>query len=164
MHLESKSDYTTHHNNGQGMVSAEVLQMLETENKRVTNDKIIFLLAIIAILIFSYQQSELDFPMLLQRGGNMVEYVTSYFPPDFSYWKTYLEDTIITVSMGIWGTLLAAIAAIPLSILASENVCPIWIVQPTRRLLDGMRLCCRCRIRSFCGSYGIIYSYCGSLG
>ncbi len=138
MHLESKPSYTTHHNN-QGMVSAEVLQMLETENKRVTTDKIIFLLAIIAILIFSYQQSELDFPLLLQRGGNMVEYVTSYFPPDFSYWKTYLEDTIITVSMGIWGTLLAAIAAIPLSILASENVCPIWIVQPTRRLLDGMR-------------------------
>ncbi len=139
MHLESQSDYITQNNNGKGTVSAEVLQMLEKENKRVTTNKIIFLLVIIAILIFSYQQSELDFPLLLQRGGNMVEYITSYFPPDFSYWKTYIEDTIITVSMGIWGTLLAAIAAIPLSILASENVCPIWIVQPTRRLLDGMR-------------------------
>ena len=120
-------------------MSAEVMQMLAKENKRVTNGKIFFLVIAIAILIFSYQQSELNFPLLLQRGGNMVEYVRSYFPPDFSYWKTYLDDTLITVSMGVWGTLLAAVAAIPLSILASENVCPVWIVQPTRRILDAMR-------------------------
>ena len=123
----------------QGVMSAEVMQMLAKEDQRVTTGKILFLVAAIAILIFSYQQSELNFPLLLQRGGNMVEYIRSYFPPDFSYWKTYLEDTLITVSMGIWGTLLAAIAGIPLSVLASENVCPVSIVQPTRRLLDAMR-------------------------
>ena len=139
MQSESKSNYITNNNNGKKMISAEVAQMLTQENQRVTTGKIIFLIAIIAILIFSYIQSELNFSLLLQRGGNMVEYIKSYFPPDFSYWKTYLEDTIITVSMGIWGTLLAAIAAIPLSVLASENVCPVWIVQPTRRLLDAMR-------------------------
>ncbi|MGF1540186.1 MAG: phosphonate ABC transporter, permease protein PhnE, partial [Pleurocapsa sp.] len=120
-------------------MSAEVMQMLAKEDKRVTNGKIFFLLATIAVLIFSFIQSELNFPLLVQRGGNMVEYVRSYFPPDFSYWKTYLDDTLITVSMGIWGTLLAAVAAIPLSVLASENVCPVWIVQPTRRILDAMR-------------------------
>lgn len=121
------------------LISAEVAKILAQEDKRVTTGRIIFLIATIAILIFSYQQSELNFLLLLQRGGNMVEYLKSYFPPDFSYWKTYLEDTIITISMGIWGTLLAAIAAVPLSVLASENVCPTWIVQPTRRLLDAMR-------------------------
>ena len=138
MQSKSKSNYITN-NNGKKMISAEVAEMLTKENQRVTTGKIIFLIAIIAILIFSYLQSELNFSLLLERGGNMVEYIKSYFPPDFSYWKTYLEDTIITISMGIWGTLLAAIAAIPLSVLASENVCPVWMVQPTRRLLDAMR-------------------------
>ena len=141
MKSETESDYIAHSNgnNHQGTISAEVKQMLTQEEERVTNSRIIFLIATIGILIFSYGQSELNFPLLLQRGGNMVEYIKSYFPPDFSYWKTYLEDTIITISMGIWGTLLAAIAAIPLSVLASENVCPAWIVQPIRRLLDAMR-------------------------
>ena len=120
-------------------VSPQVKQMLAQEEKQITTVKIIFLIVAIALLIFSYQQSELNFLVLLQRSGNMVEYIKSYFPPDFSYWKTYLEDTLITISMGIWGTLLAAIAAIPLSILASENVCSVWIVQPVRRLLDAMR-------------------------
>ncbi|MCC0177990.1 phosphonate ABC transporter, permease protein PhnE [Waterburya agarophytonicola K14] len=113
--------------------------MLAKEDKQVTTVKIFWLIIAIALLIFSYHQSELNPPVLIQRGGNMVEYISSYFPPDFSYWKTYLDDTLITISMGIWGTLLAAIAAIPLSILASENVCPPWIVQPIRRILDAMR-------------------------
>ena len=139
MQSENRSDYLLINNNGKGTISAQVSQILAQEDKRVTTSRVIFLVVTIVILIFSYRQSELNFSLLFQRGGNMVEYIKSYFPPDFSYWKTYLEDTLITVSMGIWGTLLAAIAAIPLSILASENVCPVWIVQPTRRLLDAMR-------------------------
>ena len=132
-------DVQTNKLNGSNAISDSVLQMLAKEKKQVTTIKIFFLIVAIALLIFSYRQSELNPPVLIQRGGNMVEYISSYFPPDFSYWKTYLEDTLITISMGIWGTLLAAIAAIPLSILASENVCPVWIVQPVRRLLDAMR-------------------------
>ncbi len=131
-----RSQVSNHH---QTQVSSKVKQVLAKEEKQVTMVKIFWLIGAIALLIFSYRQSELNPSVLIQRGGNMVEYTKSYFPPDFSYWKTYLDDTVITISMGIWGTLLAAIAAVPLSILASENVCPVWIVQPIRRLLDTMR-------------------------
>ena len=117
----------------------KVAEMLAKEQKNVTISRIFYLIIAVIILIFSYIQSELNFWQLFQSGGNMAEYISSYFPPDFSYWKLYLEDTLITISMGIWGTMLAAIASVPLSILASENVCPIWIVQPTRRFLDAMR-------------------------
>ncbi|MEA5499388.1 phosphonate ABC transporter, permease protein PhnE [Limnoraphis robusta] len=121
------------------LASPAVLEMLDQEKKRVTNNRILFLLGAIGILIFAGIQSELNFPVLLQNSGNMVEYTRSYFPPDFSDWRLYLEDTIITISMGIWGTLMAAIAAIPLSLLGSENIFPVWIVQPIRRILDAMR-------------------------
>ncbi|NJL81468.1 MAG: phosphonate ABC transporter, permease protein PhnE [Richelia sp. SM2_1_7] len=115
--------------------------MLEQEAKLVTNTRILFLIAIIAILIFSAVQSELNFFLFLEpeRSVRIANYIKQYFPPDFTYWKVYLEDTLITISMGIWGTLLAAVAAIPLSILASNNIFPLWIVQPTRRILDAMR-------------------------
>ena len=29
--------------------------------------------------------------------------------------------------------------AVPISVLASENISPVWIVQPTRRIMDAMR-------------------------
>ncbi|QFS50240.1 phnE, phosphonate transport system permease protein [Nostoc sphaeroides CCNUC1] len=119
--------------------SPNVTAMLEKEAKLVNTQKVLFLLVIAALLVFAYNQSELNFPVLLQQGDNMVEYIRSYFPPDFSDWNYYFSETLVTISMGIWGTLMAAIAAVPLSILASNNICPIWVVQPTRRLLDAMR-------------------------
>jgi phosphonate transport system permease protein len=121
--------------------SPAVVAMLEQEAKLVTNMRILFLIAIIAILIFSALQSELNLFLFLEpeRSIRIANYIKQYFPPDFTFWKLYLEDTLITISMGIWGTLLAAVAAIPLSILASNNIFPVWVVQPTRRILDAMR-------------------------
>ncbi|WP_293165995.1 phosphonate ABC transporter, permease protein PhnE [Okeania sp. SIO2C9] len=116
-----------------------VMEMLAQEKKQVTKTRITFLSGVAIILVFSALQSEINFLTLFQKSGNMVEYIQSYFPPDFSDWKIYLEDTIITISMGLWGTILAAIFAVPFSILASENMSPIWIVQPIRRILDAMR-------------------------
>ncbi|MEM6453029.1 MAG: phosphonate ABC transporter, permease protein PhnE [Cyanobacteria bacterium P01_D01_bin.105] len=97
------------------------------------------LVAAIAILWYAGVVSEIDLVELFEGGSTMGEYVTRYFPPDFSDWSSYLADVIETIGMGIWGTLLAVIVAAPLSILASGNLCPAWIVQPTRRLLDAMR-------------------------
>ena len=119
--------------------SPAVLEMLTKERKRVTSGRVVFLLLVVAILAFSFIQSEFNFPVLFKNSGNMVEYSRSYFPPDFSDWTFYFEETLITISMGIWGTLMASIVAVPLSLLGSENICPVWVVQPIRRLLDAMR-------------------------
>ena len=93
----------------------------------------------IALLYYSARVSEIDLVELIEGGSTMGEYVSRYFPPNFSDWSFYLADIIETVGMGIWGTLLAVVLAAPLSILASENLCPVWVVQPVRRVLDAMR-------------------------
>lgn len=119
--------------------SLTVQEMLDREAKLATPSRIIYLIGAIALLIFSGIQSDLSLLELIQGGGNMAEYISRYFPPDFTDWRMYLEDTIETISMGIWGTLLAAIVSVPLAILASENICPQWIVFPVRRILDALR-------------------------
>ncbi|MEB3337900.1 MAG: phosphonate ABC transporter, permease protein PhnE [Leptolyngbyaceae bacterium] len=119
--------------------SDAVMAMLESEAKRVTVVRLFFLLAAIAVLIGSYFQSEIKPLVLISDSQNMSTYLTSYFPPNFTDWKIYVQDTLITISMGIWGTLTAAIAAVPLSLMASNNVSPVWLLQITRRLADAMR-------------------------
>ncbi|MCA1993640.1 MAG: phosphonate ABC transporter, permease protein PhnE [Coleofasciculus sp. S288] len=119
--------------------SPTVAAMLEKEAKRITAVRLVYLLAAMSLLAIAYVQSEINPLALLHDSGNMSTYLASYFPPDFTYWRTYLVDTLITISMGVWGTLLAAIVAVPLSVLASDNVSPVWIVQPTRRIMDAMR-------------------------
>lgn len=116
-----------------------VQEMLEQEAKLVTPNRIFYLVVAIAILVFSGIQSDISVIELIQGGGNMAEYISRYFPPDFTDWRLYLQDTLETISMGVWGTLLAAIASVPLAILASENIFPAWVVFPVRRVLDAMR-------------------------
>ena len=124
---------------GNGAVSAEVMEVLAQEKKLVTPMRIVWLLVAIAVLIYAGQKSDLSFVELVQGGGNMAEYISRYFPPDFTDWKFYLSDILETIGMGIWGTLVAAIVAVPLAILAAENLAPVWIVFITRRFLDAMR-------------------------
>src|SRR6266516_650388 len=50
-----------------------------------------------------------------------------------------LADMVVTVQIAIWGTALAVAFGIPFSILSAANVCPQWIVQPVRRLMDACR-------------------------
>ena len=113
--------------------------MLAREEKKVTALRILYLIGAIAILIYSAIVSDIDLLELFEGSSTMAEYISRYFPPNFTDWRFYLTDIIETIGMGIWGTLLAAIVAAPLSVLASENLCPVWIVQPTRRLMDMMR-------------------------
>lgn len=119
--------------------SPRVQDVLDQEKPRITPLRIGYLLAIIAILIYAARVSDIDLIELVEGGSNMSEYISRYFPPDFSDWRFYLQDIVETIGMGIWGTLLAAVVAVPLSILGSENLCPIWLVQPTRRMMDAMR-------------------------
>lgn len=119
--------------------SQKIEQMLAQEERRITGLRILYLVGAIAILIYSARVSDIDLIELAEGGSTMAEYISRYFPPDFADWRFYLADIIETVAMGIWGTLLAAVVAAPLSVLASENLCPPVLVQPVRRLMDTMR-------------------------
>lgn len=119
--------------------SPQVEAMLAKEAKRITTLRIVYLVGAIALLIYSARVSDIDLVELAEGGSTMAEYISRYFPPDFSDWSFYLEDIIETVAMGVWGTLLAAVFAAPLAVLASENLCPQIVVQPVRRLMDTMR-------------------------
>ncbi len=71
----------------------------------------------------------------VQTTLNMAVFAREFFPPDFTDWRIYLEEMIVTVQIALWGTFLAVVFAVPLGILSSENIVPWWVVQPVRRLM-----------------------------
>jgi phosphonate transport system permease protein len=95
---------------------------------------------IIGLLAWSWQGAEMDHVVqLFTDWRNMAQFGAAFLSPNFHEWRAYLADMIITVQIAIWGTALAVVAAIPLSILVSSNVCPQWVVQPIRRVMDACR-------------------------
>jgi phosphonate transport system permease protein len=119
--------------------SAAVHAALTQARPRWTVGRIGASVGAIALLIYTGRLSDLSFIELCNGLGAMATLVGKFFPPDFTHGWRYLQATLETIAMGLWGTLLAVIVAIPLSILASHNICPPWVVFPVRRLLDAMR-------------------------
>ncbi|WP_341915084.1 phosphonate ABC transporter, permease protein PhnE [Ferrovibrio terrae] len=94
---------------------------------------------ILAMLVWSYRGAEIAPLKLVTDAGNMATFLGDFFPPDFHEWRYYLDELIVTLHIAIWGTVLAVICAVPLSLLAASNIAPVWVYQPVRRVLDALR-------------------------
>lgn len=94
---------------------------------------------IAAMMVWSYQGAEIAPLKLVADAGNMATFLSDFFPPDFSEWRYYLDELIVTFHIAVWGTLLAVFFAVPFGLLASANITPPWIHQPVRRLMDACR-------------------------
>jgi phosphonate transport system permease protein len=97
-------------------------------------------LALLGLLVWSWGPVEMfRAASLVSDWRNMAEFGQAFLRPDFHEWRDYLADMIVTVQIALWGTVLAAVLGAPFAILASSNICPQWVVQPVRRLMDACR-------------------------
>jgi phosphonate transport system permease protein len=94
---------------------------------------------LVALLAASWNGADMRPLDLLRDSGNMAEYAASFFPPNFREWRYYLKEMVVTVQIALWGTALAVVCAVPLALLCSANIAPLWVRQPVRRLMDAAR-------------------------
>lgn len=94
---------------------------------------------VLAVLMWSWRGADMRPLDLLKESGNMAQFAADFFPPDFRDWRMYLREIVITLQIAIWGTVLAVACAIPMGLLSSSNITPVWIHQPVRRLMDACR-------------------------
>jgi len=94
---------------------------------------------VLALLAASWQGADMRPLDLVRDSGNMATYLADFFPPNFSDWRIYVEEMVVTLQIALWGTALAVVTAVPLGLLASSNIVPAWVYQPVRRLMDAFR-------------------------
>nr|WP_246347584.1 phosphonate ABC transporter, permease protein PhnE [Brevundimonas basaltis] len=76
---------------------------------------------------------------LFSSPEKMRDYGSDFLNPDFSNWRALVSLMWLTVQIALWGTFLAVFLAVPLSLMASRNLSPSWLVWPIRRVMDLMR-------------------------
>jgi phosphonate transport system permease protein len=97
-------------------------------------------LGIAALLAWSWTPVEMyKIGGLITDWRNMTEFAAGFMRPSLRDWPSYVLQMLETVQMALWGTALAVLFGIPFAILSAANVCPQWIVQPVRRLMDACR-------------------------
>jgi phosphonate transport system permease protein len=95
---------------------------------------------VVGLLAWSWNAAEMfRAGALFTDWRNMAEFGEAFLHPNFHDWDQYLADMVVTIQIAIWGTALAVVFGVPFSILCASNVCPQWIVQPVRRLMDSCR-------------------------
>jgi phosphonate transport system permease protein len=96
-----------------------------------------------AFVIFAFGLVDLDFsPTRLLSGLHQLGWITlMMIPPDpGSSLPLYLSALGETLSIALLGTTIAAVFALPVSLLAARNIVPSNIIRfPIRRLLDSIR-------------------------
>ena len=94
---------------------------------------------LLALLAGSWRGADMRPLDLFRDAGNMAQYASGFFPPDFHEWRQYLAELAVTLQIALGGTALAVVGSVPLALLASANITPWWVHQPVRRLLDACR-------------------------
>jgi len=100
------------------------------------------LMVLLAFAIFVFGLVDLDFsPTRFASGLRELGWITlMMLPPDpGSSFPLYLKALGETLSIALLGTTLAALFALPVSLLAARNVVPEILRFPVRRVLDSIR-------------------------
>jgi phosphonate transport system permease protein len=96
-----------------------------------------------AFAVFVFGLVDLDFsPAKLFAGLNQLGWITlMMIPPDpGSSLPAYLSALGETLSIALLGTTIAAVTALPFSLLAARNIIPsAWLRFPVRRAFDSIR-------------------------
>ena len=96
-----------------------------------------------AFAVFAFGLVDLDFsPAKLFAGLSQLGWITlMMIPPDpGSSLPAYLSALGETLSIALLGTTIAAVAALPFSLLAARNIIPSgWLRFPVRRFFDSIR-------------------------
>ncbi|WP_207462024.1 phosphonate ABC transporter, permease protein PhnE [Azospirillum sp. SYSU D00513] len=94
---------------------------------------------LLAVLAASWEGAEIRPWALISDAGNMATFARDFFPPNFTDWRYYLQEMLITLQIAVWGTALSVVLAVPFGLLCAENIAPVWVRQPVRRLMDAFR-------------------------
>ena len=86
---------------------------------------------VLMLLVWSWQGADMRPLDLWRDSANMAVFSKDFFPPNFHDWRIYLSEMVITVHIAIWGTVLAIVCAVPLSLLSAENIAPLGWSSPS---------------------------------
>ncbi|MBB2971852.1 phosphonate ABC transporter, permease protein PhnE [Mesorhizobium sp. RMAD-H1] len=101
---------------------------------------LLVLAGVVVALALSWGPAEMGrWTYLFTDAGNMAQYASGFLRPDFSEWRYYLEEIVVTIQIALWGTFLAVVLSVPFGILSASNMAPWWIRHPVRRLMDFFR-------------------------
>lgn len=120
-------------------MSSKVSHQLESRWSRHAGTAIAALVIAILLGVSYYPVEVNNWTYLFTDADNMAIFIADFLKPNFEDGTLMVLKMVETVQIALWGTFLSIIFGIPCALLCSNNIAPVWIVQPMRRLMDAAR-------------------------
>lgn len=100
----------------------------------------LYLLIAIVLIYFSVQLTGFNFEVLAKRIKYFFDILKDMVPPKWEYAPHLWAPLIATIKMSLFGSLLGAVVALPLAVLASSNINSIgWLTVAVKFILSLLR-------------------------
>ena len=96
-------------------------------------------LGILIPFIWSVAGLEVSIDRVWAAPGQVWALISGMFPPDFSDIGRLMAKLLESIYVAWIGTMIGAIFSFPAGFMAASNICPRWLVGPTRAILSGIR-------------------------
>lgn len=94
---------------------------------------------LILLVFFSMRLTEFDLSKF-KDFRNMIDFLSQWFPMDFSLLPDMVQDTLETLAMAFLGSILGLLIALPISFIAARNTSPSPLLfQSSRIVLSFVR-------------------------
>ena len=95
----------------------------------------IFVIVVLAISAPAFKGSGRD----LDYVQNILNFLKSFFPPDFSIWREVLSGLWETIQISVLATAIATLIALPISLASSQKLSPLYLRAIMMALLSFIR-------------------------
>jgi phosphonate transport system permease protein len=101
-----------------GIIDGTILQ----GSRRALDAAVFAAFTLIALVSVFMMVTQIDYPKLAHGLPIFTEMAGMFLPPDFTNLNTYLSLVLETIAIGISGTAIAILIAIPLSLMMAQNI------------------------------------------
>lgn len=120
-------------------ISGEVMQELKPRWSRYAGTALTAIIIAVLLSVSYYPAEVNNWTFLITDAGNMADFIADFLNPNFEDLNQIILKMIETIQIALWGTALSILFGIPAALLCSNNIAPVWVVQPMRRLMDAAR-------------------------
>jgi phosphonate transport system permease protein len=89
-------------------------------------------LALAVYTLYACSTLDITWARLAAGFGHGAEFIARMLPPNFARWELLLKGLLESVQIAIIASFVGIVLSLPLGLLASRNMMPLWVTAPTR--------------------------------
>lgn len=106
------------------MDNKKLLKLMPARRSKPSLEILLISLAFLVLFVLGFMNAEITFQRIVRGFGNIGNFLSRAFPPDFTKSGSILKSVFETLQMAVVGTAFGVILSLPIALLGAKNTAP----------------------------------------